>query len=51
MYFSSHQKPQSVVPEEVLTEIRDQLKVANKVISSGLNVPDELDQVLLDVQN
>lgn len=50
MYFSSHSKPQTST-EEVLTEIRDHLKVANVLLSSGLNVPDELEDILTDVQN
>lgn len=51
MYFTSHSKPSNSSSEEVMKDILDQLKVANVLLHSGLNVPDEPSTILTDVQN
>lgn len=51
MYFTSHSKATPSIDQEIMKDILDQLKVANVLLHSGLNVPDEPSTILTDVQN
>lgn len=51
MYFNSHAKSTASFDQDIMKDILDQLKVANVLLHSGLNVPDEPSTILTDVQN